>query len=88
MPATTPLFGMNKVALVMARLIVDDQSRGLRWFIVPICDEHEMHTGITSKRLPTRSGTAPLDFSITSFRSSVYQTQPSLDPVSRPLTPP
>lgn len=60
---------MNKVALVMARLIVDDQSRGLRWFIVPICDEHEMHTGITSKRLPTRSGTAPLDFSITFFHS-------------------
>lgn len=89
MPATTPLFGMNKVALVMARLIVDGQSRGLRWFIVPICNEHSMHTGITSKRLPARSGTTPLDFSITSFHSvrlpdSVLLGS-SLEAPSRPL---
>lgn len=89
MPATTPLFGMTKVALVMARLIVDGQSRGLRWFIVPICNEHSMHTGITSKRLPTRSGTAPLDFSITSFHSVRLPDSsllgPGLEAPSRPL---
>lgn len=73
----------------MARLIVDGQSRGLRWFIVPICDEHEMYTGITSKHLPTRSGTAPLDFSITSFRSVRLPDSallgPSFETPSHPL---
>ncbi|VDB94428.1 unnamed protein product [Peniophora sp. CBMAI 1063] len=69
MPASTPLFGIKKVALVMARLIVDDEDRGHRWFIVPICDEKRLYTGVVSKRLPTRSGTSPLDFSLTSFHN-------------------
>ncbi|KAF5339568.1 hypothetical protein D9611_011500 [Ephemerocybe angulata] len=67
MPASTPLFGVEKVALVMARLIVDNEDRGCRFFIVPICNETEMYRGVTSTRLPPRSGTCPLDFSITSF---------------------
>ena len=67
MPASTPAFGIPKVALVMARLIVDMEDRGCRFFIVPICNEHEMYRGVTSIRLPPRSGTSPLDFSITSF---------------------
>ncbi|KZV67237.1 hypothetical protein PENSPDRAFT_584288 [Peniophora sp. CONT] len=67
MPASTPLFGVRKVALVMARLIVNKEDRGHRWFIVPICDETQLYPGVVSKRLPTRSGTAPLDFSLTSF---------------------
>ncbi|KAF8880533.1 acyl-CoA oxidase [Infundibulicybe gibba] len=33
MPASTPVFGIPKVALVMARLIVDGQDRGTRFFI-------------------------------------------------------
>ncbi|GAW05888.1 acyl- oxidase [Lentinula edodes] len=49
MPASTPSFGIPKVALVNAKLIVDGQDRGAR--------------------LPTRSGTNPLDFSITQFNN-------------------
>lgn len=67
MPASTPGFGIPKVALVNAKLIVDGQNRGARFFIVPICNEHEMYRGVFSKRLPPRSGTNPLDFSITQF---------------------
>ncbi|KAG6837394.1 hypothetical protein H0H93_010012 [Arthromyces matolae] len=67
MPASTPSFGIPKVALVMARLIVDGQDHGSRFFITPICNEREMYRGVRSVRLPPRSGTGPLDFSITTF---------------------
>ncbi|EJF60331.1 acyl-CoA dehydrogenase NM domain-like protein [Dichomitus squalens LYAD-421 SS1] len=67
MPATTPAFGIPKVAVVMARLIVDGEDRGSRFFLVPICTAKEMYPGVTSTRLPRRSGTSPLDFSMTSF---------------------
>ncbi|KAK0454282.1 acyl-CoA oxidase [Armillaria borealis] len=53
MPASTPAFGIPKVALVMARLMDKGKDLGCRYFI--------------STRLPRRSGTGPLDFSITSF---------------------
>lgn len=69
MPASTPAFNIPKVALVMARLIVDGEDRGSRFFIVPVCDEHEMYRGVESIRLPPRSGTSPLDFSITRFNN-------------------
>ncbi|KAJ3763918.1 acyl-CoA oxidase [Lentinula raphanica] len=67
MPASTPAFGIPKVALVNAKMIVDGEDRGARFFIVPICNEREMCRGVISTRLPTRSGTNPLDFSITQF---------------------
>lgn len=67
MPASTPSFGIPKVALVMARLIVDGEDRGSRFFIVPVCNQREMFPGVCSIRLPPRSGTGPLDFSITYF---------------------
>ena len=51
----------------MARLIVNNTNRGSRFFIVPICTSSEMCRGVTSTRLTPRSGTSPLDFSITSF---------------------
>ncbi|KAH7915579.1 acyl-CoA oxidase [Hygrophoropsis aurantiaca] len=67
MPASTPAFGIPKVALVMARLMVDGEDRGPRFFIVPVCNEQEMYQGVGSIRLGPRPGTSPLDFSITSF---------------------
>jgi len=67
MPASTCGFSLPKVALVMAKLIVDGEDRGSRLFIVPICNKEEMYVGVRSTRLPNRSGTTPLDFSITTF---------------------
>ena len=62
---------MPKIALVMARLIVKGEDHGCRFFLVPICNEHEMYQGVQSTRLPTRSGTGPLDFAITTFNHVV-----------------
>lgn len=67
MPASNPTFGINKIALVMARLIIRGEDRGMRPFIVPICNTREPFPGITSIRLPLRSGASPLDFSMTRF---------------------
>ncbi|TFK70228.1 acyl-CoA oxidase [Pluteus cervinus] len=69
MPASTPSFGIPKVALVMARMIVNGEDRGSRFFVVPVCNQYEMYRGVESIRLPPRSGTAPLDFSITRFNN-------------------
>ncbi|RPD57016.1 hypothetical protein L226DRAFT_491028 [Lentinus tigrinus ALCF2SS1-7] len=66
-PATSPSFGIPKVALVMARLIVSGEDRGCRFFIVPICNKTQMYRGVRSTRLPRRTGTSPLDFSVTTF---------------------
>ncbi|KAG9311440.1 acyl-CoA oxidase [Chiua virens] len=71
MPASTPSFGIPKVAVVLARLIVDGEDRGPRFFIAPICNEREMFKGVESIRLGPRPGTTPLDFAITRFDSVV-----------------
>ena len=68
MPATTPLFGIPKVAVVIARLIVSGQDRGCRPFIVPICDKSQMYRGVRSTRpsvclrLPKRPARVSLRF--------------------------
>ncbi|KAK0435872.1 hypothetical protein EV421DRAFT_1982750 [Armillaria borealis] len=53
MPASMSALGIPKVALVMARLVDKGKDLGCRYFI--------------STCLPHRSGTGPLDFSITLF---------------------
>jgi alkylation response protein AidB-like acyl-CoA dehydrogenase len=91
MPGTSPLYGFSKVALTMARLIVDGEDRGTRFFVVPLCNEREMYRGVESITLPRRSGTHPFDWSITRFHN--VQLPPtaliSSDPndLSRPLNP-
>lgn len=91
MPATSPLYGVPKIALAMARLIVDGEDRGSRFFVVPLCDDREMYRGVESITMPPRSGTQPFDWSITRFHN--VQLPPtalvSSDPndLSRPLNP-
>jgi hypothetical protein len=48
----------------MARLIIKGEDKGMRLFIVPICNTREPFPGIVSIRLPLRSGASPLDFSL------------------------
>ncbi|KAK4140589.1 acyl-CoA dehydrogenase/oxidase [Dichotomopilus funicola] len=69
MPPTTPNGGIPRVAIVFARLKVEGQDHGVKPFLVWLCDEHHMMRGVTSRALPTRSGThmKPLDHAITSF---------------------
>lgn len=53
----------------MARLIVNNEDRGTRFFLVPLCNEREMYQGVESITLPRRSGTQPFDWSITRFNN-------------------
>lgn len=49
MPPTTPVNGFPRVAVVMARLVVASEDRGVRPFIVWLNDGQNMCDGITSK---------------------------------------
>ena len=69
MSASNPTFGLNKIALVMARLIFKGEDRGIRPFIVRICNTREPYPGIISIRQPLRSGASPLDYSMTRFQN-------------------
>ena len=57
MPASTPTFDVNGIALVMARLIIKG-DRGMRPFIVCICNcnTREPYPRILFIRQPLRSG--------------------------------
>ncbi|KAI8406313.1 hypothetical protein FOFC_13783 [Fusarium oxysporum] len=68
MPPTTPYCNMPRLAIVFARLIIDGESHGVKPFLVFLGDAGGMRPGITSRILPTRPGTKPLDHSLTSFR--------------------
>lgn len=49
MPPTTPRGGLPVVAVVIARLIVEGEDRGVRPFLVPLGDGHEMCKGVIAK---------------------------------------
>ncbi|KAI0633864.1 acyl-CoA dehydrogenase NM domain-like protein [Trametes polyzona] len=68
MPPTIPA-GEPCVAVVYARLIVNGEDRGHRPFLVPLNDGKQMCTGVQSKLLPFRGGSAPVTHSITTFRN-------------------
>lgn len=67
MPPTTPLAGMERIAIVLAKLIINGEDRGPKLFVAPLCGPTKMHPGVTSWMLPVRPGTKPLDHAITSF---------------------
>ncbi|GAM33326.1 acyl-CoA oxidase [Talaromyces pinophilus] len=67
MPPTSPQPGFPRVAIVMARLIVEGEDRGIRPFIVWLNDGYHMCRGVHARVLPRRAGSKPLDHSITSF---------------------
>ncbi|KAF4426628.1 Acyl-coenzyme A oxidase-like protein, partial [Fusarium austroafricanum] len=67
MPPTTPYCGMPRVAIVFARLMVHGKSQGVKPFVVFLSDADAMRPGVSSRMLPTRPGTKPLDHSITTF---------------------
>ncbi|KAG7402957.1 Acyl-coenzyme A oxidase 5 [Fusarium oxysporum f. sp. rapae] len=67
MPLTTPYCGMPRIAIVFARLLVDRKSHGVKPFLVCLSDACGMRPGVTSRILPTRPGTKPLDHSLTAF---------------------
>jgi len=58
---------MPRIAIVIARLIVNGEDRGVRPFVVPLHGMDTMCTGIASKLLPQRAGSSPIDHAITYF---------------------
>ncbi|KAL3495497.1 acyl-CoA dehydrogenase/oxidase C-terminal [Aspergillus germanicus] len=67
MPPTSPQPGFPRVAIVIVRLIVNAQDKGLRPFLVWLNDGHTMNKGVSVKLLPRRTGSKPLDHCITTF---------------------
>ena len=48
MPPTSPC-GIPCEAVVLARLIVSDEDRGIKLFLVPLHDGVDMYKGVVSK---------------------------------------
>ncbi|GKZ86670.1 hypothetical protein AnigIFM56816_002082 [Aspergillus niger] len=67
MPPSMPIDGIRRVAIVWARLIVDEEDRGIRAFIVPVNNGKEMNKGVHSWLLPQITGGRMLDHGLTSF---------------------
>lgn len=55
MPPSAPLAaGIPRIALVLARLIVEGEDRGTRQFIVPVNDGRQMYRGIKAWLVPVK----------------------------------
>ncbi|TFK46243.1 hypothetical protein OE88DRAFT_1812070 [Heliocybe sulcata] len=67
MPPTTPISTVSKYAIVMAHLVIGGRSYGIHPFLVRTSEGSKMAKGVSSKRLPPRSGSSPLDFALTIF---------------------
>ncbi|KAL3459675.1 acyl-CoA dehydrogenase/oxidase [Aspergillus heterothallicus] len=77
MSVATPISGLEKVAIVFARLQIDGENHGIRGFIVTPNDVKRMTPGITARLLPNRAGAHYLDHAITTF-NHVYLPKESL----------
>ncbi|KAJ7623599.1 acyl-CoA dehydrogenase NM domain-like protein [Roridomyces roridus] len=67
MPASIPAGGLPRIAVVMARLLIQERDAGIRPFVVPLNDGKVMHEGVSCRVLPDRSGTRTVGHAITSF---------------------
>ncbi|EMD40441.1 hypothetical protein CERSUDRAFT_130285 [Gelatoporia subvermispora B] len=84
MPPTAPKGSMPRVALVIARLIVNGENRGVRPFVVALGDGKQMCKGITSKVLPTRAGAKPVDHALTYFDHVRLPAEALLGDIEKP----
>ncbi|KAI0077143.1 acyl-CoA oxidase [Panus rudis PR-1116 ss-1] len=82
MPPTLPYGGVRRVGIVMARLMVEDEDRGIRPFIVTLNDGVEMCTGITAKALPSRGGSKAMGHAITYFNHVILPPSALLGDIS------
>lgn len=68
MAPTLPVEGVQRWGVVMSRLVVDGEDRGVHPFLIQTSDEKGMRPGVTNCCLPIRSG-SPLDYSMTRFNN-------------------
>ncbi|KLO15452.1 acyl-CoA dehydrogenase NM domain-like protein [Schizopora paradoxa] len=67
MPPSGVVEGLDRVAIVFARLLVQGEDRGIRPFVVYLSKNGRMCKGVTSRLMPGRPGSEALDHSITTF---------------------
>ncbi|GAW08850.1 acyl- dehydrogenase NM domain-like protein [Lentinula edodes] len=67
MPPVTTISGIPTIGVVFSRLIVDGKFHGIRPVVVSLTDGKGMCKGVSSRMVPPRSGSKPLDHSMTSF---------------------
>ncbi|KAF3405019.1 Peroxisomal acyl-coenzyme A oxidase 3 [Talaromyces pinophilus] len=84
MPPTTPRGGLPVVAVVIARLIVEGEDRGVRPFLVPLGDGREMCKGVIAKALPPRTGAHPIDHALTLFNHVILPQTALLGSLEKP----
>ncbi|TCD66083.1 hypothetical protein EIP91_001841 [Steccherinum ochraceum] len=84
MPPTGPYGDMPRIALVMARLMVSGEDRGIRPFIVALGNGKEMCKGVSAKVMPTRAGANPVDHAITYFDHVHLPKEAMLGSVEKP----
>ncbi|KAL4882544.1 hypothetical protein BJY04DRAFT_36871 [Aspergillus karnatakaensis] len=86
MPPTTPRSGLPVIAVVIARVVVDGESRGVRPFLVPLGDGQEMCKGVTAKTLPPRTGSHPVDHALTMFQHIILPGSALLGGLEKPAS--
>ncbi|KAL5048226.1 hypothetical protein BDW71DRAFT_205763 [Aspergillus fruticulosus] len=83
MPPTSPQPGFPRIAVVMARLIINERDKGIRPFLVWLNDGHRMCKGVSVKVLPHRAGCKPVDHSITTFNHVLIPGSALLGPLPK-----
>ncbi|SJL04020.1 related to acyl-CoA oxidase [Armillaria ostoyae] len=81
MPPTVPVLGKPCYAVVWSQLIVGDEKRGIRPFVVQLNDGVHMCKNITAKLIPTRHGATPVNHAITHFNNVKLPSTALLGPV-------
>ncbi|PYI14707.1 acyl-CoA oxidase [Aspergillus violaceofuscus CBS 115571] len=86
MPPSMPMAGIPRVALVMARLLVEGEDRGIRPFVVPINDGYRMCQGVKSWQvlLPPIGCGEMLDHSLTTFDNVRLEASAMLGDLVKP----
>ncbi|KAL4779779.1 hypothetical protein BJX76DRAFT_361441 [Aspergillus varians] len=84
MPPTTTRSGLPVVAVVIARLIVGGEDRGVRPFLVPLGDGQEMYKGVVARALPPRTGAHPIDHALTLFNHVTLPSTALLGSLKKP----
>ncbi|KAE8353841.1 acyl-CoA dehydrogenase NM domain-like protein [Aspergillus coremiiformis] len=87
MPPTSPIADFPRVGIVIARLVVHGEDRGVRPFIVWLNNGREMCKGVSAQILPGRAGSKPLDHCITTFHHVQLPHSALLGTLEKPQDP-
>ncbi|EKG12940.1 Short-chain dehydrogenase/reductase SDR [Macrophomina phaseolina MS6] len=84
---TTPDAAMPSGGIVFARLIVQNEDRGIRPFWVMLHDGQAMEPGVVSHALPKRAGAPAVDHAVTTFTHKHLPFTALLGTLTKPSNP-